>query len=135
MKNYKPNDEGETKIKKLTAIIIGAGQRGSAYAKHMKELSEKFEVVGMAEPIEARRDRVKTWFPVPEKNCFNDYREILAKPKMADFAVIATQDNMHTEPALMAIEKGYHLLLEKPVAQEALQKKVQLLQKKILLKD
>ncbi len=104
-------------MKKFTAIIIGAGQRGSAYAKHMKELAEKFEVVGMAEPIEARRNRVKVWFPVPEENCFNDYREILAKPKMADIAVIATQDNMHTEPALMAIEKGYDLLLEKPVAQ------------------
>ena len=35
---------------------------------------------------------------------------------MADMAIIATQDKMHFEPAMMAIEKGYHLLLEKPVA-------------------
>ncbi len=104
-------------MKKLTAIIIGAGSRGSAYAKHMKELAEKFEIVGISEPIEARRDRIKTWFPIPEENCYSNYKDLLSRPKMADVAVIATQDNMHTEPALMAIEKGYDLLLEKPVAQ------------------
>ena len=35
---------------------------------------------------------------------------------MADFVILATQDNMHYEPALALIEKGYHLLLEKPMA-------------------
>ncbi len=104
-------------MKQFTAIIIGAGQRGAAYAKHMKNLSDKFNVVGVAEAIDARKEAIKTMFSVPEENCCSDYRELLAKPKMADIAVIATQDNMHTEPALMAIEKGYHLLLEKPVAQ------------------
>ncbi|MBO5213508.1 MAG: Gfo/Idh/MocA family oxidoreductase [Clostridia bacterium] len=103
-------------MKKFTAVIIGAGNRGTAYAKHMKELSEKFDVVGVADPIEARRNKIKDWFSIPEENCYLGYQEILAQPKMADIAVIATQDNMHTEPALMAIEKGYHLLLEKPVA-------------------
>ena len=35
---------------------------------------------------------------------------------MADVAAICTMDDMHTEPALKAIELGYNLLLEKPVA-------------------
>jgi predicted dehydrogenase len=35
---------------------------------------------------------------------------------MADGAIIATQDRMHVEPAVAALERGYHLLLEKPMA-------------------
>jgi predicted dehydrogenase len=49
--------------------------------------------------------------------CFGDWREILSRPKMADLAVIATVDNDHYGPAMKAIELGYDLLLEKPVAQ------------------
>jgi predicted dehydrogenase len=35
---------------------------------------------------------------------------------MEDIAIIATMDDMHYEPAMKAIELGYDLLLEKPVA-------------------
>ncbi|MBQ8606395.1 MAG: Gfo/Idh/MocA family oxidoreductase, partial [Clostridia bacterium] len=104
-------------MKKFTAIVCGAGQRGTSYSRHMKNLSEKFDIVGVAEPIETRRNNIKDMFGIPEENCYLDYKDILSKPKMADIAIIATQDNMHTAPALMAIEKGYNLLLEKPVAQ------------------
>jgi len=104
-------------MKKLTAIVIGAGGRGKRYASVMKEMSDKFAVVGVAEPIQARRDQIKAMFDLPEEACYSDYTELLKQPKMADLAIVATMDDMHTQPALMAIEKGYHLLLEKPVAQ------------------
>lgn len=104
-------------MKKFTAIVCGAGSRGTSYSKHMKNLPEKYNIVGVAEPIDTRRNNIKNMFDIPEENCYLDYKDILAKPKMADIAIIATQDNMHVEPALMAIEKGYNLLLEKPVAQ------------------
>ena len=48
--------------------------------------------------------------------CFNSWEEILSKPKMADVAIISTQDQLHYAPAMKAIELGYDLLLEKPVA-------------------
>jgi predicted dehydrogenase len=104
-------------MKKLTAIIIGAGGRGAAYAQIMKEMPEKFEVVGVADPIRARQEHIKKLFDLPEEACFPGFDEILNQPKMADIAVIATMDDIHTEPALRAIELGYDLLLEKPVAQ------------------
>jgi predicted dehydrogenase len=56
-------------------------------------------------------------YGIPEEMCFGDWREILSRPKMADLAVIATVDNDHYGPAMKAIELGYDLLLEKPVAQ------------------
>ena len=106
-------------MKKLSVIIIGAGNRGNRYATHMCEMPDKYEIVGMADPQEARRRHFNETFGVPIENCYDSWETILQQPKMADVAVIATVDNMHLEPALMAIEKGYDLLLEKPVAQTA----------------
>ena len=104
-------------MKQLTAIIIGAGGRGAAYAEIMHKMPEKFKVVGVAEPIRARQEHIKKLFDLPEEACYPGFDEILSQPKMADVAVIATMDDLHTEPALRAIELGYDLLLEKPVAQ------------------
>lgn len=104
-------------MKQFTAVIIGAGGRGSVYATHMKRLEHRFTVVGVAEPIDTRRNHIRDMFAIPQERCFTDYRDLLAQPKMADVAVIATMDDMHTEPALAAIEAGYDLLLEKPLAQ------------------
>ena len=102
--------------KKLRAIMIGTGNRGTNYATTAKEECPEFEMVAIADPNPTRRDYVQKLFDLPDSACYDDYREILAQPKMADVAIIATQDKMHFEPAMMAIEKGYHLLLEKPVA-------------------
>ena len=39
-----------------------------------------------------------------------------AKDKFADGVIIGTQDAMHVEPAVAFAEKGYQMLLEKPMA-------------------
>lgn len=106
-------------MKKLSVIIVGAGNRGNRYAEIMHEMPDRYEIVGMADPAQARREHFQKDFGVPAENCFATWEEILSQPKMADVAVISTVDNMHYHPALMAIDKGYDLLLEKPVAQTA----------------
>lgn len=106
-------------MKTLTAIIIGGGSRGTSYATQMKKLGDKYRVVGIAEPAESRRENIKEMHNIPKENCYSSWEEILAQPKMADVAVICTLDNMHYEPAMKAIELGYDLLLEKPIAQTA----------------
>ena len=106
-------------MKKLSVIVIGAGNRGDRYAKLMHELPEKYDIVGMADPQEARRVHFQKAYGVPAENCYAGWKEILSQPKMADVALISTVDDMHYYPALKAIEQGYDLLLEKPVAPTA----------------
>ena len=103
-------------MKKVSFIILGAGNRANAYSKYALEEPDKMEVVGIAEPVEARRNAFAKRLNVPSENVVNDWRELLERPKMADAVMITMQDRMHFEPAMMAIEKGYHLLLEKPMA-------------------
>ncbi len=103
-------------MKQFTAIVIGAGGRGTTYTNKMGDMPEKFKVVGVAEPIEDRREYVKNKHGIADEHCFDTWEKILDIPKFADIAIIATMDRMHTEPAIKAMELGYDLLLEKPAA-------------------
>jgi predicted dehydrogenase len=58
-------------------------------------------------------------FDLESEQCFEKWEDLLCGEKIADVAIIATQDNGHYNPAMKAIELGYNLLLEKPVAQTA----------------
>ena len=82
----------------------------------MAQLPEKYEVVAVAEPIENRREYIRQKHRIPEEFCFESWNDLFAKGKVADAAIISTQDKDHFEPAIKAISLGYHLLLEKPVS-------------------
>lgn len=104
-------------MKQFSVVIIGAGNRGGRYARIMADHKDKFKVVAVADPRQTDREYVQSLHGFGDEGCFNSWQELLAQPKMADIAVIATVDSMHTAPALKAIELGYNLLIEKPVAQ------------------
>ena len=106
-------------MKKLTAVVLGYGMRGQTYAKYAVQEPDKLEIVAVAEPIEARKETAKKMHNLDDSAIYNDWKEVAQLPKMADFAIIATQDDMHYEPALACIEKGYNILLEKPMAPTA----------------
>lgn len=106
--------------KQLNVILIGAGQRGCNYVRLAKQnCPEKLNVVAIADPNFARAKEIVDLYQIPQSMCFDDWRSILARPKMADAAIIATQDKDHFAPACAALRAGYDLLLEKPVAPTA----------------
>ena len=106
-------------MKQLKVILIGAGNRGRIYCRHMKNMPEKYQLVGVAEPHDLKRTAFAEEYGIPEEARYKSWEDILSVPKMADIAVIATNDDCHYEPVMKAIELGYHILLEKPVAQTA----------------
>ncbi len=99
----------------IDVILIGAGCRGTIYTDIMADMPEKYNVVGVAEPIESRREYIKSKHNIPDEMCCADWRELLAKEKKAGLAVIATMDKDHFGPVMEAISQGYDLLLEKPI--------------------
>ena len=102
--------------KKLSVILIGAGNRGETYTNIMAQMPRQFQVVGVAEPIESRREQIRLRHNIPEEMCFSHWKDLLALGKCADVALICTMDQQHLEPAMAAISLGYQILLEKPVA-------------------
>lgn len=106
-------------MKKLSAVVVGFGGRGATYARYAMEHPEELEILAVADPNPVRRETAAQRHGIPADKLYTTWEELAAQPKMADFAIVATQDNMHHGPALALIEKGYHLLLEKPMAPTA----------------
>lgn len=103
-------------MKKVSTILIGAGARGIIYSSYAIKHPDELQVVAVAEPDDFRRNYIKDKHGIPDDMCFSAWKEVLSLPKFADSVMICTQDKMHYEPAMAAIEKGYHILLEKPIS-------------------
>ena len=100
----------------VRVIIVGAGNRGQTYANYIKRNPKLGKVEGVAEPRPHYREKIVQVHNIPEQNIYSDWKEIVTRDKFADAVIIATQDHMHTEPAIAFANKGYHILLEKPMA-------------------
>jgi len=95
-------------------VLIGAGQRGMIYAKYAHKKGHRIAAVAETDPV--RRAAAAEAFGIPEERCFESGRALLAEPRMGEAAIIATMDRDHYREAVPAMEKGYHLLLEKPIS-------------------
>ena len=98
----------------VSLAVVGAGQRGALYARIAREAGAR--VVAVAEPDEGARTRFADTYGLAPGMVFDDWRDLLARPKLADAVAICTQDRDHADPAVAAASLGYHLLLEKPMA-------------------
>lgn len=100
-----------------TGIVIGAGSRGAdAYAPWLLGRPDAGRIVGVAEPRTERLEAFSERFGVAPEGRFADWRDLLEGPRIADYAIVATPDALHLEPALAALSAGYAVLLEKPMA-------------------
>ena len=66
--------------------------------------------------LQERRELFAAKHNIPKELQYESYEELLQQDKMADCAMICTQDKMHYEPVTMAMQKGYHVLCEKPMS-------------------
>ena len=112
--------EGDTRYeplqKPVTAIVLGAGNRGNVYGRYAVAFPADVKMVGVAEPVAFRNERFAKTHQIEAKNCFKTWEDVFKVAKFADAVIISTPDFLHYGPAMKAIEMGYHILLEKPIA-------------------
>jgi len=106
-------------MKTLNAIVIGAGQRGRAHSQEASESNGAMQIVGLAEPDDVRRTEFQKVYGLDDSACLNTWEDVFKRKKWADVVIICTQDNLHYAPTMAAIEQGYDILLEKPIAPTA----------------
>lgn len=100
----------------VTLAIIGAGSRGRTYADYARHFPERAKVVAIAEPRAEYRRQLAAQHGVPDEACFESWEDLAGCERLANAAVIATPDHLHVAPACALAARGYHLLLEKPMA-------------------
>ena len=98
----------ESSSKPVKALILGYGIRGRAYASYASTHPRDFEIAGLADPVaEFPADATyPTW---------KSWEEALNAGVAADAVIISLPDRLHHKSCIMALEKGYHVLLEKPI--------------------
>ena len=100
--------------KPLKTIIVGGGHRSLTYAALSEIESDKMEIVGVADPNEARRISIAKRFNIPEERCFSSAEELANAPKFADAVINGTMDHVHVKTSIPLLKAGYDILLEKP---------------------
>ncbi len=101
----------------ITALLFGAGARGAeAYGPYALTHPDQIKFVAVAEPDPWRRKRFSEAHDIPAEACFESWRDALEQGQIADVVINCTQDQMHMESGVAAIEAGYDMLLEKPIA-------------------
>lgn len=103
-------------MKKISIACIGCGSRGRTYLSLAAKMTDHYEIIAGAEPVEARLEHVRKISNNPNFQGFRNDQEILAQPKLADLMIVSTQDSMHASSCLAALKKGYDILVEKPIA-------------------
>jgi len=111
-----PNPLHKAMGKPVTAITLGAGNRGTVYGNYAVNFPGEMKIVGVAEPIKFRNDKYAKTHKIPDANRFVTWEHVFNKPKFADAVIISTPDRLHYGPCMKALEMGYDVLLEKPIA-------------------
>lgn len=109
------------KGRRLRVALVGCGGRGVNIA--MTDMVKE-EIVAFADPnpwrIEAAFARLRQLDPTADTSkikVFRDYRDLFDQAAdEIDAAIITTQNSQHALAALMAMRKGIHVFVEKPLA-------------------
>jgi len=103
--------------KPCTVAIAGLGDRGyNTYAQYAARAPEEMRIAAVAD---VRPDRVRLaaeQFHLDQAQCFPSAEALLEQPQLADALFVCTQDGQHMAHAVAGMEKGYDILLEKPIA-------------------
>lgn len=105
----------EETIMQVKAVVVGYGDRGSIYADYATRYPEELKIEAVVDVNPVRLNLAKEKFHLSDEQCMTDLETLTAKAKIADFAILATMDQLHYQQAKALLLKGYHLLLEKPI--------------------
>ena len=101
----------------IRILLLGAGNRGAdVYGDFIRRHPEDIQIVAVAEPDPQRRNCCADIHHIPTEHQFESWAHALAGEKIADAVINATPDKVHHDSAIAALQAGYDLLLEKPIA-------------------
>jgi len=97
---------------KIRFAVLGSGHIGKRHAAMISQNPES-ELVAMADVNSSLAIEIKENFNVP---FFNSIEELLGSGLAFDVINICTPNNFHAPQAILALEAGKHVVVEKPMA-------------------
>ena len=97
-------------LQKIKFAVVGTGHIGKRHAEMIRR-EEEAELVALVD-IRSQKDCDAESFDVP---FFNSIEELLDSELAIDVVNICTPNGLHSEQALMALQKKMHVVCEKPM--------------------
>jgi UDP-N-acetyl-2-amino-2-deoxyglucuronate dehydrogenase len=97
---------------KIKFAVLGAGHIGKRHAVMIQQQPEA-ELVALIDIDNGLKTTLEATYKVP---FFTSFEEFLAANIAADVVNIATPNYLHASQSILALEKGYHIVCEKPMA-------------------
>lgn len=85
------------------------------HARHFATLTPKANLIAVSSPVQAELDAAVAEFGSSLRT-YLDYDELLRKESSLQAVVVSSATTVHAEQAIKAIEKGLHVLCEKPLS-------------------
>lgn len=98
----------------MKIIVLGLGGRGRHYLTFSQR--EGLDIVAVCDNNEARMAKVVSELGLTTTQTYTDVDSLMAAGLEADACVVALPDRLHYDAAMQAMERGWHVLLEKPMA-------------------
>lgn len=104
----------------MEAVLVGAGGRGiGAFGAWALANPDELKFTAVAEPDPDRRAKFAALHSIPPDRQFATWDDLFAHPRLAPVCINATMDAHHLESGVKAMDAGYDLFLEKPMADTA----------------
>ena len=87
---------------------------GMRHARHFANFTPRAELVAVSSPVQAELDAAKAEWPFVRT--YKNFEDMLNSEKGLQAVVVASATTVHAEQAITAIERGYHVLCEKPLS-------------------
>ena len=102
-------------MKKIKGAILGYGDRSFWYSQYALDKPEELEIIAVIDVNDYKLAKAKERFNIPDDMLFNNLDEFLNKNIACDFVINGTMDQLHYETTIKLLNKGYNILLEKPI--------------------
>lgn len=103
--------------KRVKIAAVGLGNRTCKYLRYVAEHQDIAELVAVVDTDAARFAKVQGPFALTADRCFDSLDSLAESGLEVDACIIGTPDIHHHQMALQAMRYGWHILLEKPMAQ------------------
>lgn len=104
------------KLNKIAIAVLGFGQRGIVFSNVAKDFKDEVELVAVCEKNKDKFDMIKNEYHLKESQIYQNENDFFSQGKLADILIISTMDQDHYGHTMKALDVGYDILLEKPIA-------------------
>ena len=102
-------------MKKIKCVALGYGDRCIRYTNYSRLHPDELELIGVIDLNPLKLAEAKKDYNLKDEQLYASIDEFLSKNVKCDVVINGTMDQYHYETTMPLLEKGYNILLEKPV--------------------